>query len=143
MTPSMRRLHRARSLRAFLPLAFVLAIGGCEKSDSKGGTGGNGVPSSLLDGWSKASLTVSAFTADKSGAVGASCQSGTVSGVDVVVCAFPSDAEAKAAQAKGLEWVGAATGTSLVSGKFVLAVADRRAADPTGRTINAITKAFR
>lgn len=142
MTP-MRRLHRARSLRAFLPLAFVLAIGGCEKSDSKGGTGGKGVPSSLLDGWSKASLTVSAFTADKSGAVGASCQSGTVSGVDVVVCAFPSDAEAKAAQAKGLEWVGAATGTSLVSGKFVLAVVDRRAADPTGRTINAITKAFR
>ena len=34
-----------------------------------------------------------------------------------------------------------ATGTALASGKQLLAVVDRRAAAPSGRTINAVTKA--
>lgn len=121
----------------------ALALAACSKEESKGGSGGNGVPASLLDAWKKADLTVSAFTADKSGAIGPTCHSGTVSGVDVVWCAFATDAEAKAAEPKGLTWVGEATGTALASGKQLLAVVDRRAADPSGRTINAVTKAFR
>jgi hypothetical protein len=132
-------------VKSGLLLAAALATSaGCSKEEKKlDGAGGNGVPAALLEGWTKANLTVSAFTPDKSGAIGPICQSGTVSGVDVVWCTFPSDAEAKAAEPKGLEWVGGATGTALVSGKQLLAVVDRRAADPSGRTINAVTKAFR
>jgi hypothetical protein len=59
-----------------------------------------------------------------------------------VWCSFASDKEAKEAEAKGLAWVGEATGTALASGKQLLAVVDRRAADPSGRTINAVSKAF-
>lgn len=134
---------RICSLALVGALALLLLLG-CSKEGSKGGeSGGSGVPSSLTEAWKKANLTVSAFTVDKSGAIGASCHSGTVSGVDVVWCAFPSDQEAKAAEPKGLAWVGEATGTALASGKQLLAVVDRRAADPSGRTINAVTKAFR
>jgi hypothetical protein len=124
-----------------------LALGGCSKEGESSGSAaagdGKSVPPALLEKWKKASLTVSAFTDDKSGKIGTLCQSGTVSGVDVVWCAFPAEADAKAAEPKGLEWVGEATGTALVSGKQLLAVVDRRAADPSGRTINAVTKAFR
>ncbi len=141
--------HRALGLTvlASAALAALGAVGACSKEGGNGAAGtaaadGKGVPSALLEEWKKATLTVSAFTEDKSGKIGSLCHSGTVSGVDVVWCSFPTDAEAKAAEAKGLEWVGDATGTALVSGVQLLAVVDRRAADPTGRTINAITKAF-
>ncbi len=117
-------------------LAAVAVGSGCSKAEESGG-------SPLLQAWAKAGLTVSAFTDDKSKAIGATCKSGTVSGVDVVLCSFTNEAEAKAAEAKGLEWVGAATGTTLTKGKELLAVVDRRKSDPSGRTINAITKAFR
>lgn len=140
---------RAASLALIAAAATAgLALAACSKEEGKagdqsGGTAEGGLPSSLVEGWKKASLEVSAFTDDKSGAIGPACKSGTVSSVDVVWCSFPSDAEAKAAEAKGLEWVGGATGTALSSGKQLLAVVDRRAADPSGRTINAVTKAFR
>jgi hypothetical protein len=127
-------------------VALVALAAGCSKEEGKAGAGGGdgkGVPSAILDGWRKANLTVSAFTEDKSNAIGPTCHSGTVSGVDVVWCGFAAEAEAKAAEAKGLAWVGDATGTALVSGKQLLAVVDRRAADPSGRTINAVTKAFK
>jgi hypothetical protein len=136
------------------PLLIVSLVGSqlaaCSKADPSSAApsktsspDSSGPPAALVDAWRKATLTVSAFTADKSGAVGASCHSGTVSGVDVLVCAFASDKDAKAAEPKALEWVGSATGTALSSGKLVLAAVDRRAADPSGRTINAIAKAFR
>lgn len=138
---------KAAKLASLALLVGALSVAACDKADSKGAAGGetkpeDGVPASVLDGWRKANLTVSAFTADKNNAIGPTCHSGTVSGVDVVWCGFAAEDQAKAAEAKGLEWVGAATGTALVSGKQLLAVVDRRAADPSGRTINAITKAF-
>jgi hypothetical protein len=130
-----------------LVILAALAGSGCGKSDpakaKDGAAEAGGVPAALLAAWQKANLQVSAFTVDKSGAVGAACHSGTVNGLDVLVCTFPTDGEAKAAEAKGLEWVGSATGTALVAGKRVLAVVDRRSADPSGRTINAVAKAFR
>ena len=122
----------------------LLVLASCSKAEDAGKPGGaTGSAPAVVQAWTKAGLTVSALTEDKSGAIGATCKSGTVSGVDVVLCTFASDAEAKAAEAKGLEWVGAATGTALARGKDLLAVVDRRNADPSGRTINAITKAFR
>jgi hypothetical protein len=132
-------------MRAALLALVVLAA--CDKDGGKtdklpaalGGTGKD----ALVEGWKKDGLTVSALTADKSGAIGTDCSSGTVSGVAVVVCTFAAEADAKAAEAKGYEWVGETTGTVLVAGATVVAVADKHKADPTGRTINAIAKSVR
>ena len=76
-------------------------------------------------------------------AVSSACVSGTVSGVDVVLCTFKKADDATAAVAKGYTWVGGTTGTSLAKDKLLLAAADRKNADPTGRTLNSIAKAFR
>jgi hypothetical protein len=84
-----RRAHLAAPVLAALGVAAACALGACSKEDKAGAAGGvGGPPEALLDAWKKASLTVSAFTADKSGAIGATCHSGTVSGVDVVWCSF-------------------------------------------------------
>lgn len=127
------------------PVALALAVmlGACSKAEQGQAEGKAEGPSELVSKWTKAGLTVSALTEDKSGAIGPACKRGTVSGVDVVHCTFPGEAEAKAAEAKALLWVAEATGAALVTGKELLAVADRRNADPSGRTINALTKAFR
>lgn len=125
--------------RVALAVALATSLAACSKAEPGKAEG----PDGLTAKWTKAGLTVSALTEDKSGAIGPSCKRGTVSGVDVVHCTFPSEAEAKAAEAKALAWVAEATGAALVTGKELLAVADRRSADPSGRTINAVTKAFR
>lgn len=137
--------------RAWLAGLAVTAAAGaaCDKGEAKGGKqsgalaalGLTGVDT-VVDAWKQAGLTLSALTPDKSGAIGADCRAGTASGVDVVICAFGSDAEAKAAEDKGYAWVGDATGTALARGRLLVAAADRRAADPSGRTINTIAKAF-
>lgn len=127
----------------------VLVIAACDKGSDKPGAGGGpavvagAARNDVVAAWTQAGLTVSAMTADKSGAVGTDCVTGTVSGVDVVVCTFPTPDDAKAAEAKGLTWVGDTTGTSLARGALLVAVADRRKADPSGRTINTIATTFR
>lgn len=128
----------------------VLAIGlsafvACDRSSDGGATGGvtkaaEGPPAAAA--WTNAGLSVSALTKDASGAVGNDCLSGTVSGVDVVVCTFESEQAAKAAEAPGLGWVGQASGASVAAGSAALAVADRRNADPSGRTMNQVIKVF-
>jgi hypothetical protein len=124
-----------------LALALAAGAAGCDKGG--GGAAAAGGASAVLDAWKAAGLTVSAMTPDKSGAIGADCSAGTVSGVDVVLCKFATPDEAKAAEAKGLAWIGDTTGAALAHANMLVAVADRRAADPTGRTINTITKTFR
>lgn len=133
----------ARATPLVLALAAALAVGCGKAEPGKAAAQKDAPASALTEAWTKAGLTVSAFTEDKSGKIGDSCKSATISGVDIVICTFAAEADAKAAEAKGLEWVGAATGTALVRGKDLLTVVDRRNADPSGRTINAITKAFR
>lgn len=116
-----------------------LATGGVPKGEGKSETAGPPV----IAAWAKAGLAVSAMTKDASGAIGNDCLSGTVSGVDVVVCTFASDQAAKAAEGSGLNWVGDASGASIANGSVALAVADRRNADPSGRTMNQIINVFR
>lgn len=116
---------------------LILALAACGKGDQGVGQ------SALLADLGKAGLTVSAFSLDKSGAIGKDCNVGTVSGVEVVICTFAKPEEAAAAEDKALEWVGAATGAALVRGNVTLAAADRAKVDPSGRTLNVITKAFR
>jgi hypothetical protein len=128
-------------MRVGFALVLCCAVLACGKGGGKAAA-----PSgrdAVVAAWQKAGLTVSAMTADKSGAVGDDCTTGTVSGVDVVLCSFASPADAKAAEARGYAWVGLATGTAVVQANLVVAVADRRTADPTGRTINTIANTFR
>jgi hypothetical protein len=136
-------------MTAMFRIAFLVALSitaACGKDD-KSSAGGTGAPpagrDALIAGWKSAGLTVSAFTADKSGAIGGDCTAGTLNGIDAVVCVFANDQEAKAAESKALAWIGATTGSALVNGKLVMAVADRNKADPTGRTIDTATKVFR
>jgi hypothetical protein len=123
-------------------LTIVLALGAGLVACSNDGGGGS-ARDAVIAAWKKAGLTPSAMTADKTGAIGEDCVSGTVSGVDVVLCTFKKPDDATAAVAKGYTWVGGTTGTSLAKDKLLLAAADRNKADPTGRTLNSIAKTFR
>ncbi|HTJ44622.1 MAG TPA: hypothetical protein VL463_21100 [Kofleriaceae bacterium] len=97
----------------------------------------------VLDTWKQAGLTVSAFTPADGKTVGGQCQSGTVGGVDVELCNFADASAAKKAEDRGLSIVGETTGVSIAQGSMLLIAADRRKADPSGRTINQIAKLFR
>lgn len=101
----------------------------------------------LIAAWKKAGLEVSAFTdADAAAYSAQSCRAGTVGGVDVTVCSYDTGEDAAAAQDPALtllEKGGATTASALARGKKLLVVVDKRKADPSGRSINAITGAFR
>ncbi|HUS30074.1 MAG TPA: hypothetical protein VMZ53_16320 [Kofleriaceae bacterium] len=112
-----------------LALALVAAVG-CSK-DKKGPSSKDGV----IDAWKKGGLEPSAFTEAKTD-IGKNCSAGTVNKVDVLLCAFGSEKEAKDAEEKGLQWVGDTTGASQAQGEMLIVAADRRKADPSGRTIN-------
>jgi hypothetical protein len=125
---------------------LVIALAACSKSESFGGGGGSASPggesgprAAVIDAWKKGGLTPSPMT-PATVAVGKDCQSGTVGAVDVLLCVYPSAAEAKAAQDAGLGWVGDVTGASQAYGAVLVVVADRRKSDPSGRTINQMMK---
>ncbi len=123
-------------------MVLLLAAAACGKSDgSSPGFGGSsaGPREAVLDAWKKAGLTASPMTA-ASVAVGKDCQSGTVGAVDVLLCVYPSAADAKSAEEAGLAWVGDTTGASQAAGSVLIVVADRRKSDPSGRTINQMMK---
>ncbi|MDB4953570.1 MAG: putative lipoprotein [Myxococcales bacterium] len=105
----------------------------------KGGGAAAGGTDAVVDAWKKGGLEPSAFTVATTN-VGKDCKSGTVNKVDVLVCTYASADEAKKAQDAGLQWVGDTTGASQAKGSLLISVADRRKADPTGRTINQMFK---
>jgi hypothetical protein len=132
-------------------IAVTLAVGlaaACSKSGefdkAQGGSAGaSGAAVTAVTGviaaWKDANLTPSALT-PATVAVGKDCQSGTVEGIDVLLCSFASADEAKAAEDQGLTWIGQATGASQARGAALIVLADRRKADPSGRTINRLLK---
>jgi hypothetical protein len=113
---------------------IALLAAACSKSDTSASA-----RDKLLDAWKADKLAPSAFTA-ATVAVGKDCQTGTVEGIDVLVCNFASPAEAKAAEDAGLAWVGPTTGASQAHGAALVVLADRKKADPNGRTINRLLK---
>ncbi len=120
--------------------ALALAATACGGTEAKPASTDDG----LIAAWQAAKLEVSALTEIEPKPYGATaCRGGTVSGVDVVVCSYGSGEDAQAAQDLGLAAIGDATGAALAKGARLLVVVDRRKADPTGRTIDAITRAFR
>ena len=113
-------------------ILIAVALAACSKS--KGGpTSVDGV----IAAWKKGGLEPSAFTKAQVD-VGKDCASGTVNKLDVLVCTFSSDKEAKAAEDAGLKWIGDTTGASRAQGEELIVVADRHKADPSGRTINQV-----
>ncbi len=118
-------------------LVLVLGLFGL-LACSKGGAG-VGAREDLIAAWKKDGLDPSAFTSAVT-PVGKDCVAGTVNRVDVLICSFGSSDEAKKAQEAGLQWVGDTTGASQARASFVVAAADRRKADPSGRTINQLFK---
>src|SRR4051812_30879971 len=93
----------------------------------------------VLEAWKADKLTPSALTA-QTVAFGKDCQGGSVEGIEVLVCNYASPAEAKAAEDAGLGWVGQATGASQARGAALVVLADRKKADPSGKTINRLLK---
>lgn len=117
-------------MKRLILIAVVLAA--CSKGKS-GPTSRDGV----IAAWKKGGLEPSAFTTAQVD-VGKDCASGTVNKLDVLVCTFASEKEAKAAEDAGLKWIGDTTGASRAQGETLIVVADRHKADPSGRTINQV-----
>jgi hypothetical protein len=142
-------------------LSLLLLVAACSKeepADKKSDTGGetsdkksddkpkpapepedNAKRTYVLDAWKQGGLAPSKLVAAKVD-VGGDCRSGTIDGVDVLVCVYPSSKEAKAAEKPGLAWVGSTTGAAQAHGAVLIAAADRAKADPNGKTINQIMK---
>jgi hypothetical protein len=119
-------------------IAAALACG-CSKDEGKSNAPAASSRDGVLEAWKQGGLAPSSFTA-ATVAFGKDCRSGTVNNVDVLLCEFPSDAEAKAAEEAGYAWVGDTTGISRAAGKVLITAADRRKVDPNGRTLNQLTK---
>jgi hypothetical protein len=119
-------------------IILALALLACGKSGSDKSAGG-GARDAVLEAWKSAKLTPSAMT-PATVTFAKDCQSGTVEGVDVLLCSFASAAEAKAAEEQGLTWINQVTGASQAHGTALVVLADRRKTDPSGRTINRLMK---
>jgi hypothetical protein len=121
---------------------LLLLLAACDKDSKAGDKPGGAAATSrdaLVAAWKKGGLDPSALTPAQV-AFGKDCQSGTVGAIDVLVCSFASEAEAKAAAAAAYGWVGEATGAVKASGPLLIAAVDRRKSDPSGRTINQLIK---
>jgi len=121
---------------AALVIAAAAALAGC----SKDAAAPAGPRDAVLAAWKAEQLAPAAALVPAKVAFAADCQTGAVGEIDVLLCNFASPAEAKAAEVAGLAWIGAATGASQAHGAALVVVADRKKADPSGRTINKLLK---
>lgn len=117
-------------MRTALLALLALALFGCSK-ESKGPTSRDGV----VAAWKKGGFEPSELKPAKTD-VGSDCATGTVNKLDVLVCTFASEADAKAAEDKGLAWVGDTTGVAKALGEMLIVVADRKKADVNGKVMN-------
>ena len=112
-------------------LLIAIACFACSKG------GGASSRDGVVAAWKKGGLDAGELkpaTVD----VGTDCASGTVSKLDVLVCTFKTEKEAKDAEDKGLQWIGDNTGASKAQGEMLIVVADRKKADPHGKVINQV-----
>jgi hypothetical protein len=117
-------------------LVAAVAVVACSKT---AGDKAASPSSAVLAAWKVGNLVPSAMT-PASVAFATDCQGGTVENIDVLLCNFPTPAEAKAAEDQALTWIGSATGASQAHGAALIVLSDRRKADPNGRTINKLMK---
>ncbi len=119
-----------------LAIILVAACGSEDKTPAKDAA-------QVLERWQKAGLEVGEFEpVEVKSLDGAECRRGAVAGVETTLCRFADDDAAKAAAPAGLKLVANTTGAALPRGPLLLVVADRKGADPSGKTINKMTKIF-
>ncbi|MCP3137924.1 hypothetical protein [Pyxidicoccus xibeiensis] len=116
--------------RAAFPL-MALLVAGCSSGVDE-----------VVAAWKAAGESPSAFTDAGEKLPGGKCQAGKVSGLEATVCTFESTEKAQQAEEAGWKLVGNSVGSTVVSGKLVLVIADPRKEDPSGRRINTLVKAF-
>lgn len=120
------------TMRIAIALCAVLAASACGK-DKKGASSRDGV----VAAWKKGGLEPGELKPFKTD-IGKDCATGTVSKVDVLVCTFASEKEAKEHEDAGLQWIGDTTGVSKGVGEMLIVVADRKKADANGKVMNQV-----
>lgn len=115
---------------ALIICAALAAVSACSK-DKKGVSSKDGV----VEAWKKGGLEPSKLEPTKSD-IGKDCAKGTVNKLDVLVCEFPSEKDAAAAEDAGLAWIGDTSGVSKAVDKMLIVVADRKKADVNGKVMN-------
>jgi len=120
-----------------LALAAALVATGCSKASDSGQP--VGPRDAVLGAWKAEKIELTGL-APATVAFAKDCKAGTVQSVDVLLCSFPTPAEAKAAEEPALGWIGAATGAAQARGAALVVLADRKKADPNGRLINKLMK---
>ena len=127
--------------RTFMFMSALAAAAACTKAgEGDKAAGAAASPrDAVLDAWKANKLAPSAM-APATVAFAKDCQAGSVAGIDAMLCSFASVSEAKSAEDQGLAWVGSATGASQARGQVLIMLADRKKADPSGRTINQLLK---
>lgn len=97
----------------------------------------------VADTWKKAGIEVPPLETVAEHELGeASCLATRPAQIEATLCVYESDDAAAAARPAALAMVGEHTGAALTRGKMLLVVADRKAVDPEGRTINQLTRSF-
>jgi hypothetical protein len=126
--------------RAFALVAVAVVAFGCSKKPTEGGVR----LEQVSDAFSSAGLKPSNFQATDPGRYSAQkCLTGTVDGVDTLVCEYGSPDALELGKKAGEQWVASATTAAVLgNGRTLLAVADRQHIDPNGKTIQKITQAF-
>jgi hypothetical protein len=119
-----------------LVVAALTAYLGCRKAD-------NASLKSVNDAFVAAGFKLDSFQPADGRRFGAqSCSTGTLDGVEAIVCEVQVEKQ-PAAKKAGEEWVAQAqTGVVLTMGTTLLALADRAHVDPYGKTIHRITQAY-
>jgi hypothetical protein len=121
----------AQAMIKWLVLAVLVAACGKDKAASP--------RDKVIEAWKAGGLAPSSFTSAQV-SVGQDCATGMVGGLDVLVCVFGTPTQAQGAEEAGYNWVGANTGSVQAKGSVLIAVADRKKADPSGKTINQMMK---
>ena len=105
--------------------------------------GGSDPLEDQLKAWREADLNPTAFENVPPSGVGAvSCFAGKVSGVHVTLCDYPDEDAATKAAETGRQSIGSATGLALARKVVLMIAADKDNVDPTGKTLNKLSKVF-
>jgi hypothetical protein len=134
------RMIEAPRMQKLVFLISVLALAACSKASDKAADKPATPRDAVLAAWKAEKLAPTAALAPATVPLAKDCQTGTIESLDLLLCNFPTPAEAKAAETQGNTWIGQATGSSQARGAALIVLADRKKADPNGRTINKLMK---
>lgn len=130
-----------------LPLALaalVVAGSGCRKRSHVDGTV---AVDTILAAWTAEGFATAAVANVEPDPWSAgACSRGSVAGLDVLLCEYANDETMRAGEQKVMsDWQreSVPTGAAAQTSRTLLAIADRTAADPSGKTIARLVKSFR